>query len=52
MSDGLPATAVDKNSLDGRVFFAEDVHALSLANMDGEYATVTTPLGSSRAPDA
>ena len=34
-------SAVDKNSPDGRVFSAEDVHALSLANMDGEYATVT-----------
>ena len=31
---------VDKKALDGRVFPAEDVHALSLANMSGEYATV------------
>lgn len=32
--------AVDKRTLDGRLFKAEDVHALSLANMHGEYATV------------
>ena len=32
--------AVDKKTRDGRVFPAEDVHALSLANMSGEYATV------------
>ncbi len=32
--------AVDKTSLDGRVFPAADVHALSLANMQGEYAEV------------
>ncbi len=32
--------AVDKKTLDGRVFPAADVHALSLANMHGEYATV------------
>ncbi|WP_341895502.1 cysteine hydrolase family protein [Ferrovibrio terrae] len=34
--------AVDKRLLDGRVMQAEDVHALSLANLDGEYATVST----------
>lgn len=35
------ATAtVDKPDLDGRLWLAEDVHALALANMDGEYATV------------
>jgi nicotinamidase-related amidase len=35
------ATAtVDKRDLDGRLWPAEDVHALSLANMHGEYATV------------
>ena len=38
VSDGC--FAVDKKTLDGRVFSAEDVHALSLANMSGEYATV------------
>ena len=38
VSDGC--FAVDKKTLDGRVFHAEDVHALSLANMSGEYATV------------
>ena len=32
--------AVDKRTLDGRTIPAEDVHALSLANMHGEYATV------------
>jgi nicotinamidase-related amidase len=31
--------AVDKRTLDGRLFKAEDVHALSLAHMHGEYAT-------------
>jgi nicotinamidase-related amidase len=30
----------DKPLLDGRTMPAEDVHALSLANMDGEYASV------------
>lgn len=30
----------DKPDLSGRVFPAEDVHALALANMHGEYATV------------
>lgn len=30
----------DKSDLSGRVFPAEDVHALALANMHGEYATV------------
>lgn len=35
------ATAtVDKIDLDGRCWPAEDVHALSLANLHGEYATV------------
>ena len=35
------ATAtVDKRDLEGRLWSAEEVHALSLANMDGEYATV------------
>ena len=32
--------AVEKRALNGRLFSAEDVHALSLANMQGEYATV------------
>jgi nicotinamidase-related amidase len=37
------ATAtVDKRDLVGRLWPAEDVHALSLANMQGEYATVIT----------
>ena len=31
---------VDKRTLDGRLFKAEDVHALSLANMSGEYACI------------
>jgi len=31
---------VDKRTLDGRLFRADEVHALSLANMSGEYATV------------
>lgn len=31
---------VDKTDLSGRVWPAEDVHALALANMHGEYATV------------
>ena len=36
------ATAtVDKRDLSGRLWFAEEVQALSLANIDGEYATVT-----------
>ncbi len=35
------ATAtVDKTGLDGRRWSAEDVHALALANLHGEYATV------------
>jgi nicotinamidase-related amidase len=35
------ATAtVDKRLLDGRLVPAEDVHALSLANLSGEYATI------------
>jgi nicotinamidase-related amidase len=38
VSDGC--AAVDKKTLDGRLFAAGDVHALSLANMHGEYATV------------
>ena len=38
VSDGC--FAVDKRTLDGRLFTAEDVHALSLANMHGEYAQV------------
>jgi nicotinamidase-related amidase len=38
VSDGC--AAVDKKTLDGRMFPAEDVHALALANMHGEYATV------------
>jgi nicotinamidase-related amidase len=38
VSDGC--FAVDKKTLDGRVFSAENVHALSLANMSGEYASV------------
>ena len=33
---------VDKVDLDGRQWSAEEVHALSLANMHGEYATVVT----------
>jgi nicotinamidase-related amidase len=32
--------AVDKRDLSGRLWPAEDVHALSLANMHGEYAEV------------
>jgi nicotinamidase-related amidase len=32
--------AVDKRDLAGRLWPAEDVHALSLANLDGEYARV------------
>jgi nicotinamidase-related amidase len=32
--------AFDKRDLSGRLFPAEDVHALALANMHGEYATV------------
>lgn len=39
VSDGC--FTFDKRTLDGRLFRAEDVHALSLANMHGEYATVT-----------
>jgi len=38
VSDGC--FAVDKKTLDGRVFSAENVHSLSLANMSGEYATI------------
>jgi nicotinamidase-related amidase len=38
VSDGC--FAVDKKTLDGRVFRAEDVHALSLANMSGEYGAI------------
>ncbi|MGH7122930.1 MAG: cysteine hydrolase family protein [Stellaceae bacterium] len=38
VSDGC--FAVEKKTLDGRIISAEDVHALSLANMHGEYATV------------
>jgi len=38
VSDGC--FTFDKKTLDGRVFKAEDVHALSLAHMDGEYARV------------
>lgn len=35
------ATAtVDKRDLSGKVWPAEDIHAISLANMAGEYATV------------
>ena len=30
----------DKRDLSGRLFAAEDVHALALANMHGEYASV------------
>ena len=32
--------AVDKSDLSGRIWPAEDVHALSLANMQGEYAEI------------
>jgi nicotinamidase-related amidase len=32
--------AVDKEDLSGRIWPAEDVHALSLANMRGEYAEI------------
>ena len=46
VSDGC--FAVDKKTLDGRVFSAEDVHALSLANMSGEYATVALGTRSGR----
>lgn len=41
----VPADAcwtVDKTDLTGRVWSANDVHALSLANIHHEYATVTT----------
>ena len=38
VSDGC--FAVDKKTLDGRLYRAEDVHALSLANMSGEYAAI------------
>jgi nicotinamidase-related amidase len=38
VSDGC--FAVDKKTLDGRVFSAADVHALSLANMSGEYGAI------------
>jgi nicotinamidase-related amidase len=35
------ATAtVDKHDLTGRLWSAEDVHAMSLANLSGEYATI------------
>lgn len=34
--------AVDKRLLDGRIVKADDVHALSLANLSGEYATIAT----------
>jgi nicotinamidase-related amidase len=34
--------AVDKTDLRGKTWPAEDVHQLSLANMHGEYATVTS----------
>ena len=37
------ATATfDKTDLNGRLWIADDVHVLSLANMAGEYATVVT----------
>lgn len=39
-SDGC--WTVDKIDLDGRTWPAEDVHALALANMHDEYATVLT----------
>lgn len=32
----------DKVDLSGRLFSAEDVHALSLANLSGEYASIVT----------
>lgn len=32
----------DKRTLDGRLFPADDVHALSLAHLEGEYATIVT----------
>ncbi len=38
VSDGC--FTFDKKTLDGRLFKAVDVHALSLAHMHGEYATV------------
>lgn len=37
--------AVDKCDLTGRLWPAEDVHQLSLANMQGEYASVVTVAG-------
>jgi nicotinamidase-related amidase len=37
--------SVDKRDLRGKLWAAEDVHQLSLANMHGEYATVTTAQG-------
>ncbi len=38
VSDGC--FTFDKKTLDGSLFRAEDVHALSLANMSEEYAQV------------
>jgi nicotinamidase-related amidase len=41
----LPADACwscDKRDLTGRVWPAEDVHQLTLALLDGEYASITT----------
>ena len=40
VSDAM--ATVDKRDLNGRHWAAEEVHALSLANMAGEYATVLT----------
>ncbi|MDB4837901.1 isochorismatase family protein [Marinomonas sp.] len=34
--------AFEKNDFDGRARSAEEVHAMSLANLDGEYASVIT----------
>lgn len=32
----------DRNGPDGRLFAAEDIHAMSLANLDGEFAAIAT----------
>jgi nicotinamidase-related amidase len=43
--------AVDVRDLEGRLWLAEDVHALSLAHLDGEYAEVVgSPMALAAAP--
>ena len=44
--------AVDKTDLRGRRWLAEDVHALSLAHLDGEYARVVDAAATLRAAAA